>query len=365
MPLCQPYRYPSPMTPPVFVADVGNALLKMAAECNATHLFMLTDSNTLRCCMPTLQLQHGEKEVTLLSIEAGEHNKGLSTAVTLWQQLIAHGATRSSMLVNLGGGVVCDMGGFVATTFKRGMPFVNIPTTLLAMVDAATGGKNGINFEGLKNEIGTFANARATLLHTRWLTTLSDEEMLSGYGEMLKHALLADERHWADVLLMDATTAKHHAAYMEPVIARSLQVKTDIVAQDPHEKGLRKVLNLGHTTAHALESLLMQRPTSSFLLPHGHAVAHGLVAALYMSCVLCGFPIDKMRKTVAHIRQCYGRPPITCDDYDALFDIIQHDKKNWNNQPAFVLLEDIGSARTDVAVDKQLFCEALDFVREG
>ena len=342
---------------------LSEALRQTVATLSADRVFVLVDTNTSRYCLPQIADVCTALSATVMTIPAGEASKTLQTVTEIWQQLVERGATRHSLLVNLGGGVVCDVGGFTAATFKRGIPFVNIPTTLLAMVDAAAGGKNGINFNGLKNEIGTFAAPVAVLVAQQWLSTLPDDELLSGYGEMLKHALLADERHWADVLRTEPQTMTDESKCS--LLQRSQQVKADIVGKDPQEQGLRKVLNLGHTTAHALETLQTARKDTTSPLQHGHAVAHGLVVALYLSCAMRGFPTDKMRQTVTAIRSHYGRPTFSCDDYDTLLDIMKHDKKNAGAQPLFILLDDIGHPVTDQKVDSQLLYEAFDFLREG
>ena len=349
--------------PFLYSTSVAEAVSQTAVTLSADRVFVLVDDNTHCHCLPHLADMCKTLNVEVVTIPVGEKHKTLATMTEVWQQLVERGATRRSLLINLGGGVVCDVGGFAAATFKRGMPFINIPTTLLAMVDAAAGGKNGINFNGLKNEIGTFAQPSEVLVSLQWLATLSDDELLSGYGEMLKHALLADEHHWAEV--MRTQPGDMVAENALPLLQRSQQVKVDIVAEDPHEQGLRKVLNLGHTTAHALETLHMMRDKDASLLPHGHAVAHGLVMALYLSCALRKFPTDKMRQTIAFIHEHYGRPDILCDDYDTLYDIMSHDKKNTGKQPAFVLLNNIGQAVYGQKVDKQLLFEAFDFLREG
>jgi len=293
-------------------------------------IFILTDTNTLRCCWPLLSTEPAYADAHVITIPASDEAKNLNTLTYVWQQLQEHGATRHSMLVNLGGGMVTDLGGFAAATFKRGMRFKNIPTTLLAMVDAAIGGKTGINFGGLKNEIGAFAEPVETIIDTRMLRTLDSRNLLSGYAEMIKHALLSNRKM--------------------------------LVAQDPREEGLRKALNLGHTVGHAIESLAMQR---SHTMLHGYAVAHGLVAALYMSAVTKRFPTETMRQMVAYIRENYGRPDIVCDDYPALLQLMRHDKKNTAGHINFTLLSDVGQPLINQQESDETILEALDFLREG
>lgn len=345
---------------------------------NPDKVFLLADSNTSACCLPLIWGIAGMENATVLTIPAGEEYKTLTTATTLWQQLTANRATRHSLLLCLGGGTVSDIGGFVASTFKRGMRFVNIPTTLLAMVDAAVGGKNGVNFHGLKNQIGTIAQPQAIVTDARFLSTLPREEILSGYGEMLKHALLSDEARWARFMLSPALLdGRGTPSDWQKLIAESRMVKENIVSKDPFESGMRKALNLGHTIGHAIEERLAAYHAAGASTPysgqaparpairHGVAVAHGIVGSLYLSVVRCGFPTDKMRQTVKLIRRLFGTVHITCDDYDELYRLALHDKKNFGDTLRFVLLKDVGCPVVDQAVDKEDFFETLDFIREG
>jgi 3-dehydroquinate synthase len=269
------------------------------------------------------------------------------------------GATRHSLMINLGGGMVTDLGGFAASTFKRGISFINIPTTLLSMVDASVGGKTGINFGGLKNEIGVFNNANCVILDTFFLQTLDEENILSGYAEMLKHGLISTEEHWSE--LMNFDIEKPDLKELGLLVAKSVQVKEHIVTEDPTEKGIRKALNLGHTVGHAFESLALQRKP----VLHGYAVAWGLICELYLSVVKTGFPVDKMRQMTRYIFERYGRMPITCDDYPTLLELMTHDKKNTGSSINFTLLGGIGDIRINQTATKEEIEEALDFYREG
>ncbi|MBQ6187962.1 MAG: 3-dehydroquinate synthase [Prevotella sp.] len=322
--------------------------------------FILTDTNTLQYCWPLLNNDPAYTDAHVITIPASDEAKNLNTLTYVWQQLQEHGATRHSMLVNLGGGMVTDLGGFAAATFKRGMKFINIPTTLLAMVDAAIGGKTGINFGGLKNEIGAFAEPVETIIDTRMLRTLDSRNLLSGYAEMIKHALLSNRTMLAEILNYDILNPDFNA--LDAMIRQSADVKRAVVAQDPREEGLRKALNLGHTVGHAIESLAMQR---SHTMLHGYAVAHGLVAALYMSAVTKRFPTETMRQVVTYIRENYGRPDIICDDYPALLQLMRHDKKNTAGHINFTLLSDVGQPLINQQVSDDDITEALDFLREG
>lgn len=229
-----------------------DSLTKAIAQCPHDRLFILTDVHTHQYCLPHLQGIPELDAAHEIVIGAEDVHKTLETLSTVWQALSEGGATRHSLLVNLGGGMVTDLGGFAAATFKRGMAYINVPTTLLAMVDAAVGGKTGINFNGLKNEIGAFCPARCVLLETEFLRSLDAHNFFSGYAEMLKHGLISNTAHWAELLNFD--TEHPDYALLKQMVGRSVQVKENIVEQDPLEHGIRKALNLGHTIGHAFES---------------------------------------------------------------------------------------------------------------
>ena len=299
------------------------------------------------------------KDAQTIIIGATDRRKNLDTLVHVWESLQQGKATRHSLLINLGGGMVTDLGGFAASTYKRGINFINIPTTLLAMVDASVGGKTGINFGGLKNEIGVFNDAEFVLLDTNWLRTLDEENIRSGYAEMLKHGLIADDTMWAELINFNlAQPNLHQLAFM---LDKSVRIKERIVAEDPHEKGIRKALNLGHTFGHAFESWAMKRQP----VLHGYAVAFGLIAELYLATTQTDFPTERMRQTVNFIRAYYGSLPITCNDYPELTELMHHDKKNHGNEINVTLLGGIGDIRIDQTITEEDIKEALDFFREG
>ncbi len=339
--------------------DLGRALAEAIAECKPDRLFALADETTARLCLPLAEKCEAMRGVGVITIPPTDSNKTLEQLAHVWAELCRLGATRHSLLVNVGGGMVTDLGGFAASTFKRGISYINIPTTLLAMVDASVGGKTGINFGGLKNEVGVFNNASCVILDTEFLRTMDAENMLSGYAEMLKHGLISDERTWAELLAFDIE--RPDLAQLRGMVAASVGVKERIVEQDPTERGLRKALNLGHTAGHAFESLALRRAP----ILHGYAVAYGLVCELYLSATKAGFPTDKMRQTVAFIREHYGKMPITCDDYPALLELMRHDKKNTAGSINFTLLGGIGDIRINQTATPEEICEALDFYREG
>ena len=352
-----------------------NDLAMALAECERDHIFVLTDDNTIEKCWPLISNFYGLKNAKIITIPAGDKNKTLDSLAHVWQELAEGGATRHSCLINLGGGMVTDLGGFAASTFKRGMNFINLPTTLLSMVDASVGGKTGINFGGLKNEIGVFNDSKFVILNTEFLATLDKENLLSGYAEMLKHGLISNEDTWAELIGFDLIGGERasegsYLKRLQRMVSDSVKIKENIVEQDPTEKGIRKALNLGHTFGHAFESYslssITQHPTPHISpLLHGYAVAFGIICELYLSAVKIGFPTEKMRQTVAYIRENYGTLPITCDDYDELISLMTHDKKNTAATINFTLLAGIGDIRIDQTATTEEIKEALDFLREG
>lgn len=338
-----------------YANDIQSAAKQTIESLDPDRVFILCDKNTERHCLPLL----AQDEATLICIDSSDEAKNIDTLTQVWHTLQEGGATRHSLLLNLGGGMVTDLGGFAAATFKRGIRFVNIPTTLLAMVDAAVGGKTGINFGGLKNEVGCFRDADEVVIHTPFLATLDAANLRAGYAEMLKHALLTDRKMWADHLLYDL--AEPDLKVLQDMVRQSIEVKQHIVSEDPHERGLRKVLNLGHTIGHAIESLALKRTP----LLHGYAVAYGLIAELYLSAAQAGFPTEALHQTVNFVRTYYGRPDIGCNDYDALYALMMHDKKNCGNDINFTLLADIGQPLINQRVTRPLINEALDFLRDA
>ena len=334
-------------------------LAEAIAECEHDRIFVLVDETTNKLCWALVKDYLCLKDAQTIVIGATDRRKNLETLVHVWESLQQGKATRHSLLINLGGGMVTDLGGFAASTYKRGINFINIPTTLLAMVDASVGGKTGINFGGLKNEIGVFNDAEFVLLDTNWLRTLDEENIRSGYAEMLKHGLIADNTMWAELINFNlAQPNLHQLAFM---LDKSVRIKERIVAEDPHEKGIRKALNLGHTFGHAFESWAMKRQP----ILHGYAVAFGLIAELYLATTQTDFPTERMRQTVNFIRAYYGSLPITCNDYPELIELMHHDKKNRGNEINVTLLGGIGDIRIDQTITEEDIKEALDFFREG
>ena len=368
--------------------DIEHDLATAVAESEHDRVFVLTDDTTHECCLPKVAALLAQYDAVPITIAHGDQYKTLAALGDVWTALQQGGATRHSLLINLGGGMITDLGGFAAATFKRGINFINIPTTLLAMVDAAVGGKTGINFGGLKNEIGAFADARFVIINTCFLDTLDAENLCSGYAEMLKHALISDERMWAEHVNFDLS--QPDLAELQHMVAESIAVKERIVAEDPHEHGIRKALNFGHTIGHALEEFALQQATLSGgavvstaptnqttggavvstapkkrPLLHGYAVAFGLIGELYMSARKAGFPTERLHQTARFIRENYAQTEFTCNDYPTLLNLMRHDKKNTSGVINFTLLHNIGDIRINQTATDEEICEALDFIREG
>ena len=341
--------------------NLETSLANAIEACEHDRLFILTDDTTRELCWPVVSGFPCLQGAEVISIGATDTHKTLESLAHVWEELGRMGGTRHTLLINIGGGMVTDLGGFAASTFKRGINYINIPTTLLAMVDASVGGKTGINFRGLKNEIGVFNNAATVILSTQFLRTLDHENILSGYAEMLKHGLISNEAMWAELMHFNLSDEALDLASLQCMLADSVAVKQRIVTEDPLEHGIRKALNLGHTVGHAFESFALSHAP----ILHGYAVAYGLVCELYLSTVKTGFPTDKMRQTVSFIHEHYGRMPITCDDYPTLFEFMTHDKKNTAGSINFTLLGGIGDIRINQTATKDEIYEALDFYREG
>ena len=327
------------------------------------QLFVLTDSHTKVHCLPLFAESIGDFSYHLLTLEAGEVTKKLTSVQLVWDFLFKHHATREAVLVNLGGGMITDLGGFAAATYMRGIRFVNIPTTLLAMVDASSGGKTGFDYKGVKNAIGTFTPPLATLIHLDFLRTLPAEELLSGFAEMLKHALIASKREWVNLLQLLQEELRHEqlveALGSTGVLQASIAIKEKVVAQDPHETSLRKSLNFGHTVGHAIESAALEHNA----LPHGYCVLWGMVAEVYLSVVKLGCPREVLQQLTQIMLQYYGRPQCNCKQREQLIQRMYQDKKNSANRtPNFTLLRAVGEPEINQYVSEKDIDEALEYL---
>ena len=340
-----------------------NLVEDLRKECDgraANGVFFLVDENTRKLCLPLLMKDEFFGKVTVIEIKANDDHKTLESLASVWTSLQKNGATRKSLMINLGGGMVTDLGGFAASTFKRGMEYVNVPTTLLGAVDAAVGGKTGINFGGLKNEIGVINSSKSVVINADFFRTLDAVNLRSGYAEMIKHGLISNTEIWKHILSFDLDNVDYNR--LSELLLESISVKEKVVEIDPTEKGLRKVLNFGHTVGHAFESYAME--TGKPVL-HGYAVAWGMISELYLSYKLLGFPKETLSTAVRMIKENYGALPIKCDIYDHLYDLMTHDKKNeGDGRILFSLLKNIGEIEINVAVSKKDILDSLDFYRE-
>ena len=335
----------------IFTNDVINAIERLTANSDQNLTLWIADVNTSR---------FAPANAPLITIPDGDENKSLQTVTHVWDEMERMGATRRSLVINLGGGMVTDLGGFAAATFKRGMRFINVPTTLLGAVDAAVGGKTGFNYYGLKNEVGAFAPASDVIISTRYFDTLPVKEMKSGFAEVIKHAMLSDRGEFMRLLDHDFSAPINHDDLLER-LRSSVQVKRDIVARDPNEQGERKALNLGHTIGHAIESLAMQHGKP---VPHGYAVAWGLVTEAVLSHLLLKFPSEDVHLLGNFVRDNYRDFPFTCDDYDDLLALMRHDKKSHDGEITCTLLSAIGDYHINQTLTPGDVTAALDILRD-
>ncbi|MGB0376427.1 MAG: 3-dehydroquinate synthase [Flavobacteriaceae bacterium] len=324
-----------------------------------SKIFLLVDSNTLEHCAARFQAKlSGISIEEVIEMPAGEIHKHLGTCQSIWETISDYGGDRKSLIINLGGGVVTDLGGFVAATFKRGISFVNIPTSLLAMVDASVGGKTGVDFQGLKNQIGVIVPPAWVLIDPEFLNTLPSEEYRSGYAEMLKHGLIADAFYWKKL----SDYAQINTEDMQPLIQHSVGIKASVVEKDPNENGLRKILNYGHTLGHAIESYFLESEADKTLL-HGEAIAIGMITEAFLSHKLCGLSAETMEQIKLVFKQIYPRVDILPEAQSKIVDLLKFDKKNSHGRIKFALLEAIGKPMLDVEVPEELLQQAFDFYR--
>jgi 3-dehydroquinate synthase len=324
-------------------------------------IFVVTDDNTNQECLPLISETLSSRKPVVIGIKSGDKHKNIEQVSHIWNILSNEGASRNSALINLGGGMVTDLAGFAGATFKRGLHNINIPTTLMASVDAAIGGKTGINFNGLKNEIGSFYHPDCVMIDCNFLKTLDRDNMLSGYSEMLKHGLISTKAYFDELVGYDFT--QFNIDVISNLVLVSVSIKEDIVKKDPTEKGIRKALNFGHTIGHAIESMSFTEGKNPLL--HGIAIAAGLVCELYLSHKLINFPVEILRLTINFIKENYPAVALDCNEYEALYALMTHDKKNEAGRINFTLLGNIGEIHINQEVGKEMIFESLDFYREN
>lgn len=341
----------------IYTTDIKAEIDKIAAQYPENKRFILTDKNTTKLCLPIISECKSYSTLQHIEIDAGEDNKSIESVVKVWEFLSKSGADRNSLLINLGGGMITDLGSFVGLTFKRGLDIYSIPTTLLSQVDASVGGKTGFNFNHLKNEIGVISQPNGVIMDTIFLKTVSDKELKSGLAEMIKHGLIFSEQHLEESLNIDL--ANFNRSETLAILQRSVDIKNSFVTQDPNEKGIRKALNFGHTIGHAFESVALDMGAE---IPHGYAVAYGMICELYLSHKVCGLEIDVVNNIVSKITAIYGKYSV--NDIDRLIELMQHDKKNVAGSINFSLLEKIGEIKINCNCSNRLIEESIIYLNE-
>lgn len=341
----------------VFIGnEVFSVLKEYIRPYQNNKIFILVDENTLQHCVTELITNvEGLKKAEIIEIDSGEEYKTIDICYQIWKTLLNYKADRNSLLINLGGGVITDMGGFIASTFKRGMDFINIPTTLLSQIDASVGGKVGIDFEGLKNLIGVFNEPKGVFVYPPYLKTLDKRQMLSGYAEALKHALIKDANYWKALksgMLSDANNWTN-------LIATSINIKNDIVLIDPPEKNERKLLNFGHTIGHAIESYALKN--DNMMLLHGEAVGVGMLCEAYISNQVMGLSDKEFKVIEETLNKFYTHFDFDAADFHQLIELMRHDKKNNSGEINFTLISEIGKGHINQHVDIEHILNALTY----
>ena len=341
-----------------FNSDVYSELNTHINSTKPSKIFVLVDTNTHDLCLPQFlaQLESGDIEVEVMEMPEGEDHKTIDICMGVWEALSEYNADRKSLLINLGGGVVTDLGGFVASTYMRGIEYINVPTSLLAMVDASVGGKTGVDLGHLKNQVGVISEGSMVLVDVSFLGTLPKNQMVSGFAEMLKHGLINDRKYWntlTDLKKLDLTD-------LDKLIYDSIIIKNNIVSEDPTEKGLRKILNFGHTLGHAIESFYLENDNKTTLL-HGEAIAIGMILEAYISSKTNSLSLKDLNEISEGILKTFSKITFEKEDLKAIIELLKHDKKNSHGVIKFVLLESIGKAKIDCEVDNAIILEAFEY----
>jgi 3-dehydroquinate synthase len=352
----------STIATPHYSIQIGNSALdqlnSFLKRNKFSKLFILVDENTLQHCLPHLIMCVKKlSEAEVIELESGEKNKTIDVCVNVWRVLGELGADRNSLLINLGGGVITDLGGFIASTYKRGIAFVNIPTTLLSQIDASAGGKTGVDLDGLKNEVGVFADPKELFIFSGFLRSLPRREMLSGFAEALKHGLIADASYWQKLKTVNLADD----VSWDEIILRSVRIKSEIVESDPFESGRRKILNFGHTIGHALETFFLEGGETTLL--HGEAVAAGMICESWLSNQLAGLHENELEEITQTLLQLYGSANVNNISDHRLIELMRHDKKNTNGVINFTLLDAIGKPAINKKAVAADIIEALNYYR--
>jgi 3-dehydroquinate synthase len=344
---------------PIYLQDSLTQLVSLIEKGDYSRFFILTDEFTSVHCLPLLQshLTHLEDRYDIIEVSAGEESKNIDFCAGIWKNLIDFGADRHSLLINLGGGVIGDMGGFAASTFKRGIDFVQVPTTLLSQVDASVGGKTGIDFDNIKNIIGTFASPKAVFIEPAFLKTLPERQILSGLAEMLKHGLIVDAAYWDDL----KANAADLSVPTDEMIYQSVLIKNKVVVDDPFEKGFRKCLNFGHTVGHAIETYSLNNDEQ--YLTHGEAVAIGMVCEAWISHKKAGLPADDLKEITSVLLNLYPKYTFDQSCYPVLHGFMKSDKKNQGDHINCTLLTRIGECSINNICSEDELCDSLNYYR--
>jgi 3-dehydroquinate synthase len=341
------------------IADEINRFLN-APTSKYSKLFILVDENSLKFCYPQLveKIEMFE-DAELIEVESGEENKTIEVCMQIWEALSEYGADRKSLFVNIGGGVIGDMGGFIASTFKRGIDFINIPTTLLAQVDASVGGKVGVDLNHIKNEIGVFNNPAAVFISSGFLASLDKRQILSGFAEIIKHALIADANYWNRVI----STNINDLDALEDLIVTSVQIKNQVVLEDPKEQNIRKTLNFGHTIGHAIETFSLENDGKKSLL-HGESIAIGMICEAWLSHQICKLTQEQLDEITDFILDTYKSVKLKETDFQRLFELMRHDKKNEKGDINFSLLTAIGKCEINKTATAEQIDDSLKYYSE-
>ncbi|MGH2624121.1 MAG: 3-dehydroquinate synthase, partial [Sphingobacterium sp.] len=315
--------------------DELTALQSFLKNYGYTQLLILVDRNTNDLCLPVLQAAIPEIiDYDIIEVDPGEENKNIDFCIGVWKTMLDFGADRKALMLNLGGGVVTDLGGFAASTYKRGIDFINIPTTLLSQVDASVGGKTGIDLDNVKNIIGTFSQPKAVFISKLFLASLDERQVRSGFAEIIKHGLIRDKKLYENC---------QHVALPEipeGMVHESVSIKNEVILEDPKENGLRKILNFGHTIGHAIEGYSLLHDKSPLL--HGEAIGIGMICEAYISAKVNDFSEQELDNVTNYIRSVYPDYSIKQENYSELLELMKNDKKNENNKLGFALLSKIG-----------------------
>jgi len=340
---------------PIYLKNSLEELSRFLITGQYSRVFILIDSNTEKHCLPLVQEALVGIEYDLIEIDPGEQNKNIDFCIGIWRTLLDFGADRNSVLVNLGGGVLTDMGGFAASTYKRGIDFVHIPTTLLSQVDASVGGKTGIDMENVKNIIGTFTQPKAVFIDTTFLNTLDERELRSGFAELVKHGLIYDKDLF---YLLKKSSFKE---ITDEIIYRSVEIKNEVVIADPHEKGLRKILNFGHTIGHAVESYSLEKDGDPLL--HGEAIAIGFICEAWLSRQSNGLSETELSEITDYLLSLYPSYNLKERSFPAIMEHMKNDKKNLGGKISFSLLSAIGKCDYDTYCEEELIIESLQYYK--